>query len=307
MKTDPSIDQPPDDAVSPAEALGGVWNLLDELPPATVSRTLAATTVELAAVGSAARARATDGWRGICSRVASGWRGPAAVVALALVTGLVAGRLSRPDVEARLLEDLPVVQHLDLLREVGSEKFLEAVAARDPGVPLRLVVRSGPEAAARAAANCRDKIDSLASMLAADDGPAAARSRARKEAWAAMPLEDKVDLERGARDFARLSPNERRSLATVARALVDPSRPHLREAAVVWHQWLAAVRPEDRQEIIDAGTDKRLEWIDWYATRLEGAGRPGPGFRPDPRNRPGGDRGPGRSWRPPQPSGPVTP
>jgi hypothetical protein len=300
-------DPPRDDAASPAEALGGVWHLLDELPPAAASRMLAATTVELAAASSEARSPASGGWWRWYERSGSGWRGPAAVVALALVAGLVVGRLSRPAAVARLLDELPLVQHLDLLREAGSEKFLEAVAARDPGVPPRLVVRSGPEAAERAAAACRAEIDSLDAMLATNDEPAAARSRIRREAFEGLPLEDKVDLERAARDFARLSSNERRALAAVARAVVDTSRPHLREAAVVWHQWLAAVRPEDRQEIIDAGSDKRLQWIDWYASRPDGAGRPGPGFRPDPRNRPGGDRGPGRPWWPPRPSGPSGP
>lgn len=300
MKERPT-DPPRDDAASPAEALDGVWQLLDELPPASASRTLAATTVELAAASSAAGARPA-GTRGVLGRVVSEWRGAAAIVAVALVAGILAGRLSQP-AAARLLGDLPLVQHLDLLREAGSEKFLEAVAARDPGVPPRLVLRAGPEAAARAADACRAEIDSLAATLAVDDEARAAGSRARQEAWDALPLEDKVDLERAAREFARLSSNERRSLAAVARALVDPSRPHLREAAVVWHQWLSAVRPEDRQQIIDAGTDKRLEWIDWYASRLDGAARPGPAFRPDPRARPGGDD---RGWWQ-RPRGPEPP
>ena len=142
MSTAPN-QPPPDDAV-PAEVLGGVWELLDELPPAAASRTLAATTVELAAAGTAARLR--DGWRGRIARTFAGWRGPAVIVGLALVSGVLAGRLSQPGLDGRLLDDLPLVQHLDLLREAGSEKFLDAVAARDPGVPPRLVVRAGPEA-----------------------------------------------------------------------------------------------------------------------------------------------------------------
>jgi hypothetical protein len=52
------------------------------------------------------------------------------------------------------------------------------------------------------------------------------------------------------------------------------------------------VRPEDREEIIGAGTDKRLEWIDWYARRPEGFGRPGPGPRPGPP-----DRDPRGAWQ----------
>lgn len=294
MSTAPN--QSHDDAAAPADALGGVWELLDELPPANASRTLAATTVELAAAGTGARSG--RGWRGWLERGLTGWREPVVIVGLALVAGIVAGRLSQPGLGGRLFDDLPLVQHLELLREAGSEKFLEAVAARDPGVPPRLVIRSGPEAAARAAARWRAELDSLAAALADEREPPAERLQARRDQLAAMPIEDKVELERAIRDFGGLSANERQAVAAVARALVDPTRPQLREAAVVWHQWLAAVRPEDRAEIIDAGTDKRLEWIDWYARRPEGFGRPGPGQRPGP---PGRD--PRGNWqrRPPSP------
>ncbi|MGB8854153.1 MAG: hypothetical protein WCC69_11365 [Pirellulales bacterium] len=296
-----------DDAAAPAEALGGVWELLDELPPATVSRTLAATTVELVAASTAARSR--SGWRRWIERWFTSWRGPAAIVGVALVAGIVTGRLSQPGLDGRLLDDLPLVQHLDLLREAGSEKFLEAVAARDPGVPPRLVVRAGPEAAARAAAAWRTELDSLASALSYDRAPPAERLQARRDQLATLSLEDKVELERAARDFGRLSPTERQAVAAVARAIVDPTRPQLREAAVVWHQWLAAVRPEDRAEIIGAGTDKRLEWIDWYARRPEGFGRPGvgprPGPGPGPRPSPP-DRDPRGAWQRRPSSSPVT-
>lgn len=294
MSTAPN--QSPDAAAAPADALGGVWHLLDELPPAAASRTLAATTVELAAAGTAARPR--GGWRGWISDRMKGWftswRGPAAVVGLALVAGLVAGRLSQPGLDGRLLDDLPLVQHLDLLREAGSERFLEAVAARDPGVPPRLVIRAGPEAAARSARVWRAELDALTAALVDDGASPTERLQARRDRFATLSLDDRVELERSARDFDRLSANERQALAGVARALVDPTRPHLREAAVVWHQWLAAVRPEDREEIIGAGTDKRLEWIDWYARRPEGFGRPGPG--PGPRPGPP-DRDPRGAWQ----------
>ena len=298
MSTRPN--QSHDDAAAPADALGGVWELLDELPPTTASRTLAATTVELVAAGTAAGSR--DGWRCWVERWFTSWRGPALIVGVALMAGIVAGRLTQPGLDGRLLDDLPLVQHLDLLREAGSEKFLESVAARDPGVPPRLVIRAGPEAAARAAATWRTELDSLAVALSHDRDPPAERLQARRDQLAALSLEDKVELERAARDFGRLSPNQRQAVAAVARALVDPTRPQLREAAVVWHQWLAAVRPEDRAEIIGAGTDKRLEWIDWYARRPEGFGRPGMGPRPGPP-----DRDPRGAWQRRPPGSPVTP
>ena len=231
---------PRDDAAAPAAALGAVWGLLDELPPAAASRTLAATTVELAAAG--AGARSWSGWRGWLERGLTGRRGPVVIVGIALVAGIVAGRLTQPGLDGRLLDDLPLVQHLDLLREAGSETFLEAVAARDPAVPPRLLIRTGPEAAARAAATWRAELASLAAALGTDREPRAERLRARRERFETLPIEDKVEFERAARVFGHLSANERQAVAAVARALVDPTRPQLREAAVAWHQWLAAVR-----------------------------------------------------------------
>lgn len=290
--------QPPFEDAAPSEALGRVWELLDELPPAAASRTLAATTVELAAVRAAGGPPA--GWRRLIERAVSGWLGPALLVAVALVGGIVAGRLSQPEIDGRLLGDLPLVQHLDLLREAGSETFLEAVAARHAGVPPRIIVRAGPEMAARAGAAWRARIASLAAALADQSAPTSARLQARRNALAALPLEEKVELERAARSFARLSSNERLALEAVAHALVDPARPQIREAAVVWHQWLATVRPEDRAEIIEAGTDKRLEWIEWYARRPEGFPRPGAGLRPEPP-----DRDPRGAWQ--RPRGPAPP
>lgn len=279
---DPGAGAARDDA-APAEALSDVWVLLDELPRGAASADLTATTIEMAAItGDPGRGRSA------VAAAARRWLAPAAVVAGALVAGAVAGRVTAPDPDQRLLDHLPLVRHFEILREAGSVTFLEEVAGRG-GPPLRLVLRQGPAAARQDAADFTADLDALGRLLRAD---AAARRRFVDE----LPVDERAELERSLRRFAALSGAERKTLATVAEALVDPARPELKAAALDWHRWIESSRPEDRADIVASGTDKRLDWIDWYAARIEGRGRPGPPGRqgfPDRPGPPGQRRPPG--------------
>ena len=268
------------DTDEPAEVLGEVWTLLDELPRAAVSNRMTATTIEMAAVTSTPRAAARPGWWS--------WAVPATLVAAALVTGIVVGRATAP-AHRQLLEDLPIVRSLDLLREAGSPAFLEALAGRLRDLPPRPGMRPGGDVARRGDEAFTADVESLRDMLTTPP-----TSAATARAWIdGLPLDERLELERAAAVHARLSPTERQLLADVAAALVDPDRPELRDAAATWHRWLSEVRPEDRREIVAYGAEKRLEWIAWYASRAEMRGRPGG---------PVSDRLP-RNWQPP--GGPV--
>jgi hypothetical protein len=261
-------------AADPAAEFGEVWDLLDTLPRGAASATLAATTVELAAVAGAGPA-VRGGVRG------GGWLAPALTVAAALLAGVVAGRVTAPDPDLRILENLPLVRHLDLLREAGSTTFLEEMQRRQYTFPLRIAIRQTAESREAEKRRFMDQVAALTAELAAS-GPdqLAARRRSVQD----LPAEQRVELERAAEAFTGLSAAERRTLAAVARALADPARADLREAAAAWHQWLSVARPEDRPEIVARGTDKRLEWLDFYSTRPAGRDgeRPprGPELRP---------------------------
>lgn len=264
-----------DDGLEPADVLGEVWPLLDELPRAVASPRLTATTVEMAAVsvGRDAAAAAAGGGAG---RRLPAWIVPAAVVALALAGGLVAGRLTTPRA-ARSFADLPLVQHLDLLQEAGSEAFLEQLAARRADLPVRGGPRFGGELARRATDAFDAQVESLRDALVADRD----RTTDERRAWfERLPLDERHELEKAAVAYRGLSRTERELVAGVAAALVDPARPELREAARIWHTWLSVVRPTDRPEIIGYGTDKRLAWIDWYVSRLDQRNRPPGGASP---------------------------
>lgn len=264
---------PPEADAAPEGALSDVWVLLDELPRGAASPMLTATTIEMAAV--AVDPRGAAGGPGAGRRA---WLGPAAIVAAALAVGAVAGRVTAPDPDRSLLEHLAVVRHIDLLQEAGSITFLEAAAGRG-GPPLRMVLRQGPEAARQDAAAFNAKLESLRRLVRAN-------TASRREFVAGLPVEERAELARSLRGFAALSAAERKTLAAVAEALADPGRENLRAAARDWHRWLASSRPEDRDDIIASNTDKRLEWIDWYAARIEGRFRrppTGPPREPPPR------------------------
>jgi len=266
---EPGPDEEFDDGRAPAEVLGEIWPLLDELPQAVASSRLTATTVELAAVSvgrDAARVAPGDP----ATRRRPAWLGPAAAVAAALAAGLVAGRFTAPT-DGRVFEQRAIVRPLELLTEAGSEAFLQALAARRAEQPFRGLPRPAGEIARKTAEAFTAELDDLRILVAAD------RSGGDARAWLdALPLDERAEFEKSAESYRHLSRTQRDLLAGVAAALVDPERPELREAAIAWHGWLSGVRPADRPEIIGYGTDNRLAWVDWYASRLDPRSRPGP-------------------------------
>mgnify|MGYP006270908933 CR=1 FL=1 len=293
-----------DSGTTPAADFLEVWDLLDQLPRGSASAALAATTVELAAVEAAPRAAAGR-------RAAWVWLGPAAAVAAAFVAGLAAGRVTAPHPDLRILEQLPLVRHLDLLEEAGSVRFLEALRDGRHPQAARLLVRQGPEARERGQFETR--LEALRGAFHVDPGSDPTAFRRRQ--FEALPEEERETLRSAAADYAGLDPARRRGLAELAGALVDPARGDLREAAALWHQWLRSLPPSQRSEIIAAGTDRRLEWIDYFATRIDQRleGRPprGPDGRPrwPPPEGPGdGPRGAqGFDGPPHRPPGPQRP
>ncbi|NBW85564.1 MAG: hypothetical protein EBR23_01705 [Planctomycetia bacterium] len=288
----------------PAAEFAEVWEMLDSLPRSTGSGDLTATTLDLVAavVEQDAPARNRAGWQADWRR----WLAPTAIVAAALAAGFAAGRTTAPDADEWVLQNLPLVRHLDLVREAGSAKFLEEVARKRYPLPVRPGPRP-PEARQEEAREYQAALDRLRDELAGS-GVAGADLAARREAVMALAAEEKVELDQAVTAFRGLSGAEQRMLVATAAALVDPARPELREAALTWHRWLAVTRPEDRPGIVDAGTEKRLDWLDWYAGRGEGR----PPQRPrewerDRRGPPpegGPPRGPdGRPRWPPPPRG----
>jgi hypothetical protein len=122
----------------PADALGGVWELLDALPRSVAPPSLTSTTLEMAAVTAGGRPLARVSRAPIVARIALWkWGVAAACVAGAFVGGVVASRSTLLDPDQRILENLPLMRHFDVLREAGSIGFLEGVARGNYPPPRR--------------------------------------------------------------------------------------------------------------------------------------------------------------------------
>lgn len=282
------------DATDPALALADVWDLLDVLPAASASPDMMATTIEMAAVPTAGAASATVPARsrhgasqgGGVARTTTGpslrqWLPGAALVLGCLVIGIAAGRATVPNPDAAILASLPIVQHVDLLREAGSVAFLEAVAKggyqpprRPPAVQSKAAVREDAE-----------EFDAAIAALRADGTRNADRETVarRREQVLRMPDAERRQLERSVETFTRLSGADRSELVAVGRALADPSRGQLLRAARLWHLWVQLRDPADRRDVIELSAEDRLEWLDRatrFGARFEGRMDPRDNGRP---------------------------
>jgi hypothetical protein len=281
----PDSPGPPPLPAGPAGDLGDIWQMLDALPPAAASVDLAATTVDLVAakVAGAARSRERE------PVGLGGWLMRLAAVTAALAGGLVVGRATAPDPDRWVLDKLPLIEHLGLLREAGSVDFLEAVAERmaaSQEPPRWLRYGRDPQA-------LRDEAREFDAALKQLEADATARARgtdlleARRKQVSKLPADKQADLERSADTFRGLSSLDKRELTAVAAALADPTNGRLRDAGRMWHVILEAMNPVFRRTVIEMPAADRLEMLE------RSPGRPREDFRD---RRPNGD---GDERRPP--------
>jgi hypothetical protein len=261
--SDHSLEPPGSD--TPEELLGPAWDLLDALPRAAAPASMTATTIEMAAARP--RPARASWWRS--------WIAPVAVVAIAFVVGVAAGRGTITDAEQFVLDHLPVLEHYDVVREAGSVDFLMAIAQRNYPPPRRPFSRNGDSGQPT-----YEALDAAVAALAAEPfGAGAVGEAERRTALSRRTSEERRRLADAAVAFQRLSSLERRDLVQLARALggrdgAGPDRDELLGAARLWHQWLTTRDPADRKAVIELDTAERLEWLD-YALARPGAGRGG--------------------------------
>ena len=317
-------------ATDPSLALADVWDLLDVLPAAVASPDMMASTIEMAAVPASAAISRTGSRIGTDSRATSGrvgrpapaaawpsvrqWLPGAALVLASLLAGIAVGRATAPVPESALLASLPVVQHLDLLREAGSVAFLEAVAKGGYPPPRRPPL-------AQSKADVREDAEEFDAAIAAlrAGGPVTADRETlslRREQVLRMPEAQRRQLDRSAETFQRLNRADCSELIAVGRALADPGREQLLKAARLWHAWVQLRDPADRRDIIDLSGEDRLEWLDRWS-RIDSRQDGRDSMRPfydrdrDPRRRPPPEfqQGTPQFWRDdhPRPPGPPRP
>lgn len=102
------------------------WDLLDELPRSCVGDVFTRSTIEMVALKQEealvhTTPRRTRGWRQFLLSTVS--------LVAAAVLGWLVLPLVLPDPNRRLLEDLPVLEHLDEYQQVGDIEFLRRLRA----------------------------------------------------------------------------------------------------------------------------------------------------------------------------------
>ncbi len=274
---------------SPADDLADVWNMLDTLPTANPAADLTATTVELVAarVVRDTRDKSARSPRTI-DRVL-----PLVVIVGGFIFGMAVGRGTMADPDQRILERLPVIEHMGLLQEAGSVEFLEAVAEKmkaGQGNAPRWVKFKRDSLELRPEAQEFDRaIDALQAEFAGGESSRDELAR-RRDRVASLSPSDLAVLEKSSATFDGLPAVDRRDVERLARTLADPAQTSLHDAAKLWHVIITTINPLVRRNIVEMPTADRLEWL------AHSAGR----FDPRMPNRPG-DLEPGGKGKPPAP------
>ena len=309
----------------PSDALGGVWELLDALPRSVAPPSLTSTTLEMAAVTAGGRPLARVSRAPIVARIALWkWGVAAACVAGAFVGGVVASRSTLLDPDQRILENLPLLRHFDVLREAGSIGFLEGVARGNyppprrfpfgrPGEPGRPEGRGenrpgerGSERGSERAGpgerrpppeevvRYRELDACVADLRSAPFGEGGGEILdARRLEVGDLSAAARRSLADSAQAFRDLTPSQRHDIEEVARLFAggqagDLQRQELLDAARLWHQWVESRDPADRQAVIQLNAADRLEWLDRYARIKARPPRDWPRGPNGPPGRPGG-------------------
>ena len=320
-----AVDRPASEEISrvPSDALGGVWDLLDALPRSVAPPSLTSTTLEMAAVAAGGRPLARISHSRKRAPVAPWkWGVAAACVVGAFVGGVVASRSTALDPDQRILENLPLVRHFEVLREAGSIGFLKGVARGNYPPPRRFPFgrpgepgRPGPEGRGEnrpgeragerpAPGERRPPPEEVVRYRELDDCGAELRSApfgdvggeilaARRLEVGALNATVRRSLADSAQAFRDLSPSQRHDIEELARLFAggqaaDLRRQELLDAARLWHQWVESRDPADRQAVIQLNAADRLEWLDRYARINARPPRDWPRGPNGPPGRPGG-------------------
>lgn len=234
--------------------LANSWDLLDQLPRATVDDLFTRTTVEMVALAAedeftkAAVAPAKRWMR---------WLGCGIAVVCAALVGFAVMALSLPDQNDPLLRDLPVVQNLELYQSVTSIDFLKQLQA------AKLFVE---DAAEPATANV-SSTDSHALNGAVNLAMSSPASMNDRRAWVqSLSTADKTELRNNLERFIALPTKEQQSLRDLDDALQHESQAdtsQFRRVMDRYYEWWKTLSPIDRFNLsAESNPQKRVSLVE---------------------------------------------
>ena len=227
------------------QSLERTWEMLDELDAAPVGEPFTHTTLEMVALaaGEEVEREKNDAPR----KKRRWWIMSIILLTASAAAGFASVALFTPDPNARLLEDLPLLERFDKYRYVESVEFLEAL--RDKGM----------------FAETDGKAEAASALIAAESS-----AEQRRSFLAAMSPDEKEQLRTDEERFDRLPDDERRRLGRLHEELrSDSDAERLESILNRYYAWLTALPPYNRAELIEMESGKRVKWIENRLRREE--------------------------------------
>ena len=224
------------------------WDLLDQLPRATVDDLFTRTTVEMVAVAAEEEIAQTSAAAPTKER--RRWLAVGVGALLAATVGFVAFGLVMPDQNDPLLRNLPVVANLDLYRSVGDVELLKKLASSD--LFAATVTATAPQSASPTAA--------APASAASTTVASVPNSIAERRTWIAKLTPDrKLELNRDLEKFDALSSDEKQALRGIDEYLqANPDQAdQLTHLMQRYHDWLKSLTPPERADLSDTTTPEQ--------------------------------------------------
>jgi hypothetical protein len=220
--------------------LASSWDMLDQLPRATVDDLFSRTTVEMVALAAeeeVVQAQAKDP-----VRRRRRWLEAGIATLAAAIIGFVVVVLAVPDQNDLLLRDLPVVKNLELYRDAGNLDLLKQFQAAN--------LFADNSATGSFGTSQRDPQSTVAASNGATIIPA---SLTERHAWVeSLSPTDKIDLRDDFEKFSALPPKQQQALRQFDKQLSeDPNNAQLRRIMQRYYDWLKTLTSVDRANVLD--------------------------------------------------------
>lgn len=239
--------------------LANSWELLDQLPRATVDDLFTRTTVEMVAL--AEEDEVAKHKAGEPARRRMRWLVGGAAALCAAAIGFVAMALAVPDQNDPLLADLPVIYNLELYEPVGSMGFLRQLQKEG------LFVKDSSEAAGNTTGQSPHAAGAVTLQRSIPD------SIAKRREWVqSLPPEEKQELRHNLRLFQeQLTPKEQDALREFDIQLrEDPKVDDLALITERFYEWWNTITPDERNQWTDETNVKnRIELVHQFQRRQE--------------------------------------